>query len=90
MKSKLVAEWVAKAEEDFLTVEILARQRKKRIHNSVCFHAQQCAEKYLKARLEEAAIGFAHTHDLLMLHYGLNEKRLHEWGKARNEAREQP
>jgi len=32
------------------------------------FHAQQCAEKYLKARLEEAAIGFARTHDLLMLH----------------------
>ena len=24
----------------------------------------------------------------LMLHYGLHEKRLHEWGKAWNEARE--
>jgi HEPN domain-containing protein len=30
----------------------------------VCFHCQQAAEKYLKARLEEAAIHFPKTHDL--------------------------
>ena len=32
------------------------------------FHAQQCVEKYLKARLEEATIPFGRTHDLLVLH----------------------
>ena len=32
------------------------------------FHAQQCVEKSLKARLEEAAIPFGRTHDLLVLH----------------------
>jgi HEPN domain-containing protein len=30
----------------------------------VCFHLQQCVEKYLKARLEEEGIGFPKTHDL--------------------------
>jgi HEPN domain-containing protein len=30
----------------------------------VCFHCQQSAEKYLKARLEEAGIHFPKTHDL--------------------------
>lgn len=64
MKSKLVAEWVTKAEEDFLTVEVLARQRKKRIHNSICFHAQQCAEKYLKALLVSHKLPTRKAHDL--------------------------
>src|SRR5262245_45913613 len=44
------------------------RTRKYPSYDAAVFHAQQCAEKYLKARLEEAAIGFARTHDLLMLH----------------------
>jgi HEPN domain-containing protein len=30
----------------------------------VCFHAQQCAEKYLKAVLHEWGIAFPKTHDL--------------------------
>jgi HEPN domain-containing protein len=30
----------------------------------VCFHCQQCAEKYLKALLEELGIAIAKTHDL--------------------------
>ena len=64
MKSKLVREWVTKAEEDYLTVEILARQRRKRIHNSVCFHAQQSAEKYLKALLVSHKVPTRKTHDL--------------------------
>jgi HEPN domain-containing protein len=32
-----------------------------------CFLAQQCTEKYLKARLFEAGIPFAKTHDLTVL-----------------------
>ncbi|MDO8730709.1 MAG: HEPN domain-containing protein [Candidatus Omnitrophota bacterium] len=64
MKSKLVREWVLKAEEDYFTVEVLTRQRKKRVHNSVCFHAQQCAEKYLKALLVSHKVPVRKTHDL--------------------------
>ena len=35
--------------------------------DAACFHCQQCVEKYLKARLLEAGIGFPRTHDLLQL-----------------------
>jgi HEPN domain-containing protein len=30
----------------------------------VCFHCQQCAEKYLKSLLEELALAIPKTHDL--------------------------
>jgi HEPN domain-containing protein len=30
----------------------------------VCFHCQQCAEKYLKALLEEIGLAIPKTHDL--------------------------
>jgi HEPN domain-containing protein len=60
-------EWVLKAEEDFLATTILARRRKRPLWNSVCFHAQQCAEKYLKARMQEAGMAIAKTHDLEVL-----------------------
>jgi HEPN domain-containing protein len=42
----------------------LARRRKLPLHDMVCFHCQQSAGKYLKARLEEAGISFPRTHDL--------------------------
>ena len=32
--------------------------------NAVCFHTQQCAEKYLKARLEEGGLSVPKSHDL--------------------------
>jgi HEPN domain-containing protein len=44
------------------------RARKHPSYDAAVFHAQQCAEKYLKARLEEAGIAFSRTHDLLVLH----------------------
>jgi HEPN domain-containing protein len=43
------------------------RARKDPAYNAACFHAQQCAEKYLKGRLEEAGIAFRKTHDLAEL-----------------------
>ena len=55
-------EWVKKAENDFETALALMR-RKKVLADSVCFHCQQCAEKYLKARLEEAGRHVPRTHD---------------------------
>jgi HEPN domain-containing protein len=60
-------EWIAKAEEDFAAAIALARPRKKPLWSPVCFHAQQCAEKYLKAKLNEASIQFFKTHDLEQL-----------------------
>ena len=43
------------------------RARKHPNHDSACFHAQQCVEKYFKARLQEAGLAFPKTHDLLDL-----------------------
>jgi len=55
---------VDKAEEDFHVAQREYRARKHPAHNAACFHAQQCAEKYLKARLQEAGVAFAKTHSL--------------------------
>ena len=58
------AEWVAKAEGDFRTArrEHLAAELPN--YDAACFHAQQTAEKYLKARLVEAELVFPRIHDL--------------------------
>jgi HEPN domain-containing protein/predicted nucleotidyltransferase len=37
------------------------------VHDAVCFHSQQCAEKYLKALLQEFGLPVPRTHDLDML-----------------------
>ncbi|MBU0509721.1 HEPN domain-containing protein [bacterium] len=63
----LTMEWIEKAEEDFLTARRELRARRSPNFDAVCFHAQQCVEKYLKARLQEASIPFAKTHDLTVL-----------------------
>jgi HEPN domain-containing protein len=57
-------EWVKKAEEDFQAASVLSRQRKTPLRDAVCFHCQQSAEKYPKARLEEAGERIPKTHDL--------------------------
>jgi len=46
--SSPVEEWIEKAEEDFHVALSLRRSRRYPAHNAVCFHAQQCVEKYLK------------------------------------------
>ena len=57
-------DWIEKAEADYLAAVDLARRRKLPLHDMVCFHCQQSAEKYLKARLEEGGVSFPKTHDL--------------------------
>lgn len=58
--------WAALAEEDYLLARS-ALQRKKPLRYGACFHAQQCAEKYLKAILVFRERAFPKTHDLLAL-----------------------
>lgn len=57
-------EWIKKAEADFQLGLMLSRRRKVTYHDHGCFLCQQSAEKYLKARMEEAGIRFQRTHDL--------------------------
>ena len=59
----LTLEWVQKAEGDFTTAVRELRARKNPNYDAACFHAQQCAEKYLKAVLQERAIVFGKSHN---------------------------
>ncbi len=63
----LTREWVEKAEGDFATAAREIRVRKSPNYDAVCFHAQQCAEKYVKALLQESEISFGKTHHLIAL-----------------------
>ena len=63
---KVTAEWVKKAEADYRAMVALRRQ-KPPVHDVVCFHAEQCAEKYLKGLMEELGLAIAKTHDLDLL-----------------------
>ena len=58
------AEWIEKAEGDFRTAGREKNSADYPNYDAACFHAQQCAEKYLKARLVEADKDFPKTHDL--------------------------
>jgi HEPN domain-containing protein len=60
-------EWVRCAEEDFDVAAALMCRRTKTAANSIGFHCQQCVEKYLKARQEEAGLNAPKTHDLVAL-----------------------
>jgi HEPN domain-containing protein len=60
-------EWIRKAESDYQLAVALSRRRKVTFFDQACFHSQQSAEKYLKARLEEANIVSPRTHDLTRL-----------------------
>lgn len=63
----IALEWINKAEGDWATARRELRARKQPNYDAACFHAQQCAEKYLKAGLEEAGIVFGKTHNLIAL-----------------------
>ncbi len=79
---RLTAQWVRKAESDFAVAKKIARGSEPH-HDEVSFHSQQCAEKYLKALLEELGHPIPRTHiveDLVILllahHAGLRALRV--------------
>ena len=59
----LTLEWIQKAEGDY-TIMFQNYQSLTPVYDGICFHAQQCIEKYLKAWLQEADIRFSKTHNL--------------------------
>lgn len=59
----VVREWAAKAESDLRSAAHLLKM-KDCPTDTVCFHAQQCVEKYLKALLVAQELEFPKTHDL--------------------------
>ena len=75
-------EWIDKAEADFETAKRESRARKLPNHDAVCFHAQQYAEKYFKARLDRDGLAIPKTHDLNRL-LGLVLPANPDWGLLR-------
>ena len=62
----LTLEKIQKAEDDWAMLT-LALQSPRPLRDPICFHAQQCIEKYLKAWLQEANIRPPRTHELNVL-----------------------
>lgn len=60
----IAREWVVKAENDLKTAAHTLKMAKGCPSDTVCFHAQQCVEKYLKAFLVIKGIDFPRTHDI--------------------------
>jgi HEPN domain-containing protein len=61
---EVVREWLAKAENDLKTAAHTLKLGADCPTDTVCFHAQQCVEKYVKAMLVLQGIDFPKTHDL--------------------------
>lgn len=71
----LLAEWVDKAAADYQSAVALGRRRKAPLPDIVCYHCQQCVEKYLKAYLIAQGSTPPRIHDLEEL---LNLCALHD------------
>jgi HEPN domain-containing protein len=75
-REDIVRSWIRKAEHDLLNARhTLATLGKNCPYDTVCFHAQQAAEKYLKALLSGLQIGFPKSHDIGELITRLPERR---------------
>ncbi len=64
-KTDLINAWLDKADKDLLSSEHeLSLPHQNTITETVCFHCQQAAEKYLKAYLVFLGISFKKTHEI--------------------------
>lgn len=62
-KLNIVRSWFRKAENDLINAENTIKMEAPPT-DTICFHAQQCAEKYLKGFLTFHEIDFPKTHSL--------------------------
>ena len=60
----IAREWIIKAENDLKTASYILKMSRGCPTDTVCFHAQQCVEKYIKAFLVVKGIDFPRTHDI--------------------------
>ena len=60
----ITQQWINKAKGDWGSANRDYRARKPPNFVGACYHMQQCAEKYLKTRLQEAVVAPPRTHDL--------------------------
>lgn len=65
-KLKWVREWFRKGENDLIAAQMIIKNLEPPT-DTICFHAQQCAEKYLKGYLTLHNVEVGKTHDLVNL-----------------------
>jgi HEPN domain-containing protein len=63
-KSDYIKNWLFRANEDVAVMDSLVKSGAEYYTSSICFHAQQASEKFLKAFLAYHDIDFPRTHDL--------------------------
>ncbi len=63
----LTNEWIERADGDLIAAGRELRARKMPVHHVTCFLSQQCAEKYLKAFLQEHQKDIPRIHKLIDL-----------------------
>jgi HEPN domain-containing protein len=63
----VIQQWVQKAENDLQTATYTLQLGEDAPTDTICFHAQQCIEKYIKALLVLHGIEFPRTHNLGVL-----------------------
>ena len=64
---RVARQWAEKAEHDLTTAQHTLQLKANCPFDTICFHAQQCVEKYLKALLSYHKIDFPKTHDVAEL-----------------------
>lgn len=65
--NEVTEEWVIKAESDYDQANLAMYAVEAPLRDGICFHSQQCAEKYLKAFLTERLVEFPRAHPLMPL-----------------------
>jgi HEPN domain-containing protein len=63
----VIREWLAKADNDLKTAAHTLTLGEDCPTDTVCYHAQQCVEKYIKALLVFRTTAFPKTHNLRVL-----------------------
>ena len=63
-KIEYIKNWIFRANEDYAVIKRLEKSGIEFYTSTICFHAQQAVEKYLKAFLIFNDIDFPRTHDV--------------------------
>jgi len=89
-KLKYIRNWLFRANEDILVIDSLVKAGIENYTSTICFHAQQAVEKYLKAFLAFHDVDFPKTHDVDYLlsecqkidtqHFRIELQSLNEFG----------
>ncbi len=63
-KSEYIKNWLFRANEDIAVISSLVKSGTQYYTSTICYHAQQASEKFLKAYLVFHDVDFPKTHDL--------------------------